>query len=358
MRTIHLRKKLLLLNIAITLATIIAIISVSKFFIENEFLTLEEDNAQKNITRVKNTIGVKLDDLQTLNRDYAGWDDTYQFIQDKNNEYIESNLVNETFESANINIMAFIDNKGEKVYTKYYNDELKRSEPIPTDFENYLGKNSPLTSRTSLDSYVSGLIAINDSIYFVSSEPITTSQRKGPIMGSLIMAREFDANAMDSIRKTTELNIDFYKPTSQDQSTDLIFRDKDTISALGRTRDINGNQILVYKANLPRYIFNEGKTALNYLIASLVTIGILSFVISFIYIDKIILKPLNNLIKEIKHVRSLGNLETRINIAKNDEFGKLEEELNSMLDSIQISHLMVEQANQELAAKKKLVPEK
>ncbi len=43
--------------------------------------------------------------LDIFTRDWAAWDNTYEFIQDVNQDYIEANLVASTFSSAELNFI-------------------------------------------------------------------------------------------------------------------------------------------------------------------------------------------------------------------------------------------------------------
>lgn len=52
--------------------------------------------------------------------DWAVWDNSYQFMIDKNPEYIKANLSEDTLNNLKINIMSFIDNKGNLVHGRGY----------------------------------------------------------------------------------------------------------------------------------------------------------------------------------------------------------------------------------------------
>ena len=55
-----------------------------------------------NIDRAYSLLNTELTGLRTLSRDWAWWDDTFKFAQDKNQEYLESNLSGLTLEQLDL----------------------------------------------------------------------------------------------------------------------------------------------------------------------------------------------------------------------------------------------------------------
>ena len=66
----------------------------------------------QNTQRVLDALRDRLDTLNQTTTDYANWDDTYNWIEDGNAAYIESNLGTGTFTTNDLNLMLFVDNSG------------------------------------------------------------------------------------------------------------------------------------------------------------------------------------------------------------------------------------------------------
>ena len=62
-----------------------------KFFL-NDFLLLEKIQNENNIKSFLTTIDNDLKNLKSTANDYSNWDDTYEFIENKNKEYIYENF--------------------------------------------------------------------------------------------------------------------------------------------------------------------------------------------------------------------------------------------------------------------------
>ena len=87
---------------------------------------LEDKYIIENVERTKKEIFKEIEVLNTIVMDWAVWDNSYQFMIDKNPEYIKANLSEDTLNNLKINIMLFIDNKGNLVHGEGYDIQKKK----------------------------------------------------------------------------------------------------------------------------------------------------------------------------------------------------------------------------------------
>ncbi|NJN63347.1 MAG: hypothetical protein HC795_19160, partial [Coleofasciculaceae cyanobacterium RL_1_1] len=71
---------------------------------------LEESYVLQDIEHVEQAITTEFASLSTIAQDYAEWDDTYNFLERPNPDYIQSNFVNTTFAYLHLNFMVLLDN--------------------------------------------------------------------------------------------------------------------------------------------------------------------------------------------------------------------------------------------------------
>ena len=100
-----LRKKFVLITLLTAFCLSAVLFLVSNIVVINRSNRLETENVQENLNRSLNALNRRISELDTFTTDYASWDDTYTFIQDRNEEYIDSNLVDSTFINANLNLI-------------------------------------------------------------------------------------------------------------------------------------------------------------------------------------------------------------------------------------------------------------
>ena len=98
-----LRTKTLII-IGVTLVGLIVLLYfISQTILLSSYAQLEERGVRQNVERVQAAL---LDELATLNStagDWAPWDDTYAFVEDRNEQYIESNLLDSTLITLKLN---------------------------------------------------------------------------------------------------------------------------------------------------------------------------------------------------------------------------------------------------------------
>ena len=102
------RKKTLAI-IGITFLLLIGVLVVaSQIVVLGGFAHLENEAAHVNGQRAINEIGDTLSTLNATVGDWAPWDDTYIFVEDRNEAYVESNLTVSTLANLQVNFMIFI----------------------------------------------------------------------------------------------------------------------------------------------------------------------------------------------------------------------------------------------------------
>jgi sensor domain CHASE-containing protein len=112
----NLQKKMIAINISITLSMLILISLFSYFTINKGFSKLENENANINCKRVQEAINREFGMLKSISIDWAEWDDTYLFIQNKYSDYPASNLNDETLANLNIEFISFTNASGDIFY--------------------------------------------------------------------------------------------------------------------------------------------------------------------------------------------------------------------------------------------------
>ena len=100
-----LRRKILL-SITMVFAVGIGVLYlVSRVAFLSKLEEIERAEIKKDIGIITTLFENEINSLDVFVQDWASWDDTYEYVLDRNEEYIESNLVDETFTGANLNLM-------------------------------------------------------------------------------------------------------------------------------------------------------------------------------------------------------------------------------------------------------------
>ena len=98
------------------------------YFIKS-FINLEKQENNKVLNSLMTFIDTKFKTIKITANDYSYWDDTYEFIKNKNKKYIYENFRegSETLKNLNIDSMIYVNLKNEVVFSTYNNKDLENN---------------------------------------------------------------------------------------------------------------------------------------------------------------------------------------------------------------------------------------
>lgn len=359
----RLRKKTLIC-IGVTIVSLIAALYLtSRTILLNSFIELEEQNTSQNVERVLSALSGELSSLDVFTSDWAAWDDTYIFIEDTNLDYIESNLVDETFIGAGLNLMLFINSSGGIVFGKAFDLQNETEAPVPQSFLELLSADNLLWRHSETDSSVNGIVLLSEDPMLIASRPIITSEEEGPIRGALIMGRYFNSEEINRLAETTHLSLimrrfddsqlppDFQGALSYLSDEEPILTrplDEESIAGYTVVKDIYGNPCLMFRVDMSRDIYKHGQASLSHLIVSLAVASLVFGQVSMLLLDKFVLSRLSNLSSSVKNIGESGDLSMRISVEGKDELSDLSDETNRMLSALEKAQYKVKRYSEHL----------
>ncbi len=302
-------------------------------------LRMEHKNAQEKILQIKNVFKMEMEHLNLLNMDWAFWDDTYDFVSDKNSEYIKSNFVDDILESLNLNHMEIFNTLGNSVHVM--NDGVVNVELLKDDLKR-LKKEFLDFNKENLKEPKYGIIQLNEQIGFISLTPILHStNNKEPSTGVFLMIRTIDKKKIENINKSTNSNIILssvkaFSSVSQLEEKDFFiqFINDNKLIANAYLKSMDDKARIMIKSELNRDFFIESENFIKLLFIFLITIGSISFIISFYFVRREIIQPVGKLFNHISEIRKNevyipSDLELR-----KDELGILAQEFNSLIKEV------------------------
>lgn len=331
----------MLLAMAIGMLLLFALI----FFVARNVLLDGYAKLEKNITTIQISNALSLlkeqsDQLGVNVRDYAHWDDMYQFVVEKEPAFIKTSISNTVFANFKINALFIIDNEGEVVYQRGIDHTTLKPWRIPELLEQATRKGGLLTDPYKTNT--SGLFWTPQGIFIVSAMAITNSDENKPRRGTLIMVRPLDQALLDHMQKIlgAKLSIDAMRDEEiADLSPNLSKGEKvvmplinNQVGGFAMVAMIGGQDLkLVLRTAGDRKIFEQGQSSLKFLYWSSLFAAILLGIFSWIF-DKLVLKRLANLSENVKLIGKSATTAHRIKATEgNDELNSLAHGINGML---------------------------
>jgi len=193
---------------------------LQRFILLPSYIELEQHQAKKDVERCLEAINRELHHLELLTEDWAAWNDTYRFIQDRNGEYIESNLVVETFTGNRLNLIYMTTLDGKVVWGEIRDLESGQMISLEEFPKTDLTESHILLSHKNVRNSISGLLMTANGPMLLASRPIVTSEFNGPIRGAFIMGRFLNEKLIKKLRKQTRVDFQIYPITKDSVSAD------------------------------------------------------------------------------------------------------------------------------------------
>ncbi len=347
-----LRRKILLIMLLMHLLLMSLLYISSKIIVLGSFAKLEEQHTRKHVKRVHNALQDNIATLDMMVNDWAAWDDTYQFINDGNEAYISSNLVDETFVTSRLNVMLFLNRPGTLVFGKAFDLEHQQEVPIPQSLQEHLTSDSVLLTHEAPKSSVGGILLLPEAPLLLVSRPIVTSEDQGPIRGTLIMGRYLNEAAIQKLAEMTyhsitilrldapHLPLDFQQARLMlHQNGPIAVQHVKTSSIAGYMfiHDIYQNPILLLRVDTPRAIYKQGQTSVFSFLALLLIFSLLIGGGITLLLEKNLLSRLSQLSSEVSTIHTNHDLATHLEENGEDEIATLAHKLNQMLAELRQS---------------------
>ncbi|MGD9490516.1 MAG: CHASE4 domain-containing protein, partial [Methanoregulaceae archaeon] len=328
-------------------------------------LKMEEEYAQTNLDRGLNAIENDAENLQILVKDWATWDDTYQYIQDRNERYIESNLVDDTFSNARLNFMVYFDSEGDVVFQRGFDFKEEGEEiEVPPRFVETLRTLQIAGNPDAVLETHKGLITMFESPVMIATAPILRSDDSGPARGTLVMARYFDQDEVERIGRQVSTAISLYPvdstavyeglaspETLQDGEslTIAVSEDKSSISAITVIEDIGGNPAYAIRVDMDREAYGIGLESMVFSLFVVAIVGIISSVLLIIIVNKRFIFRLESLKSQVERIGKEQDFSGAVTLEGDDELTSLSSSFNRMLRALE-EHI-VEQRRAESRAR-------
>ena len=345
---IDISKKIFLITILI-----FAVFTATFMFTYNvqlsNFLNLEQADTLMNVGRIQNVVSTEQNYLDNMVQDWACWDDTYRFIDDQNQEYINVNLQNETLAGLDVNVMLFMNDTGSLVYEKSIDLETGEEKPVPEELIKLI--ESGALSTKSEDDDMSGCILLDENPMFISCHPILTTGYGGPVKGTLIFGRYFDSDLLAYFSEIACTSLLMYR-VDKDMPADFQakfqnvseFPDRTVVEPFSEEimagyfelMDISGQPALIMRADFPRDLYLNGEKTLNSMYFFLLLTGIVTGVGVKFALDNFFVSRLVEIDNFVTRVRSEKDLSKRLPLKDNDELYRLSKEINGMLNEIDL----------------------
>jgi sensor domain CHASE-containing protein len=343
-------------TLAILAATVfifvITLFIVANAFIQSTYSQIELQQSDTNIQLVTEQIQYEFEQLGTKARDWAVWDDTYQFMEDKNAHYHETVIdAPTTYESLQLSGLILYDANGTVVASQGYDLTNKTRINLSNETLSEFSKTLNVLSNTRGGKKKQGIILLSEGPVLIGMHTILQSNGMGYGHGTLVMIQPFNEHRIASIQNrlhlpirirrldslTTTVTSEIAVLSGNNYAPSPISRIQNSSTIVGflLLMDIENHPALIVDIETPRTASQQMHGALLYLIAAFAITGVIYILVTGLLLRHQIITPLTDLDTAMKNIGRRGDLSERLSSEGDDEIASLKESFNAMLQDIQ-----------------------
>lgn len=334
----NLRKYLTITTGLAFLVSFITFTIIASSLLRNGFTVIENDAAIKNTERVQNAFAQMNEELHGDSIDWANWDDTYQFIQDRNPAYIESNIGDQSLTDARLDMILFLDQK----FVEAAHNSVRRMDdlapPVPAEVIAAMGGPARLSTLPVNGDGEAGVVSINGHPMAYSLRPIRPSKLDKSSRGWILFARYFGSEENEILERITRQNLtlsvggsvpsNILKGPNPDIAVETL--DHDLKRGFVQVRDNQGESLMVLSFDIPRTITKHGEAVAK---ALAVGFGIIAFLFAgtcVLLIEKVAVSRIYQLGQQLDSINDFEAIH-EIEMGGKDEISSLANRINKML---------------------------
>lgn len=346
--TLSLRQRtLLLVGFALLLLLFVLFVPLSTIMISNA-TSMERAGMLSSLDRITALCSTQLDQLTTITRSYALWDESYQFIAGTNPTFVDENLKSEFFLTEQRNLLLIADRDGQILISKAVTNDGQVIEDfaltgLPPAADNLLFR------HTDANDLHRGLIATSHGVMLIVSAPIQPEGDPATMSGSLVMGRFFHPEHFAAFIGTPNTTITTYRVDDPQLPSHLRERlnqliisgapqiapsTDQTIAGYNLIRDIYDQPALIVQVSEQRIIYQQGQWSTTYLVIALVSAGFVFGVMILLMLEYLVLARLSRLSHDLRRIGRSADLTRRVTLSGHDELSNLATTINEMLDDL------------------------
>lgn len=309
------------------------------------FHELEMQTVSKSAERLQRSIELFGERIEKNNRDYANWDDTYDFVDNPNQSYIDTNFGQSVFSNLELSGMLIFHRGGRLVAGKTCAEDHVPVDVDPATWTDLFG---PYVAKASLteSSSVRGLIRTPQGLALFSCLPILRNDATGDPRGAMVMLSNVDANFIQKLRALTvlDLSIRILDPNTESDLERRLRSHRDSIPLHETTeeqltyhlllRDVSDHPVLIISCTLKRDIHRQARNTTWLSFLAIFSIGLFCTAMVIWIVRVQVIRPLEALHAAVNRIGRLGDSSVRVNVKGVDEIASLGTEINHMLDAL------------------------
>jgi len=360
-----LRAKVLLTNTGLSAVLMVLLLAVSAPVVLHGFTDLQRQESCRNVERARQAIAAELTELDRAARDWGSWDDTYVFMDDRNEAYVSANLNKDSIRNLGAELIAYVNAAGQVIFAQRFDLDSGELVDVHAEFSMLWAPGSPLLAHPELEHSVTGIAGPPEQMLLVASRPVIRSDFTGPARGALILGRFVGPRLVERVSTLTSLQLDF-RPLRATDLPPIFSRARDRLLAtpvpaltatadgkaygFGLLSDLWNEPVLVLATSEPARIGAIALASWNRLLIALVTTAAACTAALIFLLQRVVVHPLTVFGQHVNQIARSGDLTARVTDGSCSEIEQLATTINHLLETIDTTHTQLRDSEETFRA--------
>lgn len=289
----QLRVARVVLFCALLLLALVMAVTVLASLLIRSFEQVETADLQQKATQLARALDADLRQLAVSNRDYAEWDEAFNYIQTFDPHFISANFTRETLSGMRVDVVWMVDRDGHEIYSCFFDREHGTiSTPAPRDLLRPL---SPFVTGSRLAHLAPSerIVTTDHGLAGVAATQIKRTSRSDPTGAVLIFGRLIADPEIHRVGETTQLpilltplqssaattrlpqSVREWASSREPHSSTLVYApDHRQISAYSLIESFDHRPVALLSTTVKRDIFAVGYRTTWYLVGIILTLAV------------------------------------------------------------------------------------
>jgi len=307
-------------------------------------------DGEEQAERLLAALDQELHRLERTARDWADWDETHEFLQDRNPRFVEDNLYPDALVNLDANLMAFADAEGRRRALASVRSVTGTPLDPPREVLRLLGPEGAWLDAHRADEALRGYVSTGIGLLAFVAMPVHRSGDSAtPSAGALVIGRYLDTHLVAELRVGTRTALEVHDLAAPDLPADVARAvaaigarhalarplDERRLGVYAALRDLWGEPVGIVRVIEPRSSLQLAReTEWQLLLARLLVGALICGFIWFIVHRRVLLRVrrLDEALLEV----SRGGTDARVpDLGYDDELTRLGRSVNELLDELQ-----------------------
>ena len=359
-----LRKRLFWLFTPLLALTLLCIYALSEHILLSRFDRQDQQTLVSEAKQLHLYLDTETKRHLNMLRSYAWWDDSYDFAQQPNDDFIRQQLQSDVLINLAFDFMVYYDERGTIVGEFWSLPDLLDMLPVGDQRPRSQAslrqaillrseRLGALENRYNPQHALSQLVVVQGIPTLLLSSPISNSQGTARPVGTIVAGHILDGQRLEQLQMRSQGNLRLlppskravnwqYLPSETSNPSGGVQLSSRHILASGLQqvelmyRNALGEAELRMEISLPRLLYQEGYNAIRFFLGAALLVACSAILLLYLGLDRWILRRVQRMHQEISAIGHY-HLPARLSDQGHDELSELARELNLMLDRLQQS---------------------